>query len=73
MFLWFLDTSTTAPYIGCVELMKQTRIVGGVLADKDDWPWMAALLRDKTDHAVEFSLQTNTFSQLHTALTNNVT
>jgi secreted trypsin-like serine protease len=36
--------------LGCGELMKQTtRIVGGVPADKGEWPWMAALLRDKTD------------------------
>ncbi|KAI9564714.1 hypothetical protein GHT06_008455 [Daphnia sinensis] len=44
--------STTVPTVkkGCGELMKQTtRIVGGVPADKGEWPWMAALLRDKTD------------------------
>lgn len=36
--------------LGCGELMKQTtRIVGGVPADKGEWPWMAALLRDQTD------------------------
>ena len=38
------------PKKGCGELMKQaTRIVGGQPADKGEWPWMAALLRDKTD------------------------
>lgn len=43
MFLTLTD-------VGCGELMKQTtRIVGGVPADKGEWPWMAALLRDKTD------------------------
>lgn len=26
-----------------------TRIVGGQPADKGEWPWIAALLRDKTD------------------------
>lgn len=35
---------------GCGDHMKQTtRIVGGQPADKGEWPWMAALLRDKTD------------------------
>ncbi|XP_046644536.1 proclotting enzyme-like isoform X2 [Daphnia pulicaria] len=42
--------TAATPKKGCGELMKQTtRIVGGVPADKGEWPWMAALLRDKTD------------------------
>lgn len=44
------STTVTTVKKGCGELMKQTtRIVGGVPADKGEWPWMAALLRDKTD------------------------
>ncbi|XP_046460216.1 proclotting enzyme-like isoform X1 [Daphnia pulex] len=48
------QATTAAPKqgtkLGCGELMKQTtRIVGGVPADKGEWPWMAALLRDQTD------------------------
>jgi secreted trypsin-like serine protease len=43
----FMDLIDT---LGCGELRKQmTRIVGGVPADTGEWPWMAALLRDKTD------------------------
>jgi len=35
---------------GCGALSKQlTRIVGGQPADKGEWPWMAALLRDSDD------------------------
>jgi hypothetical protein len=42
----FMDLIDT---LGCGELRKQmTRIVGGVPADTGEWPWMAALLRDKT-------------------------
>ncbi|XP_046441759.1 transmembrane protease serine 9-like [Daphnia pulex] len=42
--------TAATPKKGCGELRKQmTRIVGGVPADTGEWPWMAALLRDKTD------------------------
>jgi secreted trypsin-like serine protease len=36
---------------GCGEHSEKvnTRIVGGRPADKGEWPWMAALLRDGTD------------------------
>ena len=29
--------------------MQNARIVGGQKSDRGKWPWMAALLRDKTD------------------------
>ncbi|XP_057369709.1 serine proteinase stubble-like isoform X1 [Daphnia carinata] len=44
------STTVAAVRKGCGEHMKQTtRIVGGQPADKGEWPWMAALLRDMTD------------------------
>ena len=40
-------------HLGCGELIKvparSPRIVGGKPADANEWPWMAALLHDKTD------------------------
>jgi len=42
--------TTSSSKRGCGALSKQlTRIVGGQPADKGEWPWMAALLRDSDD------------------------
>lgn len=46
----FFVNHTFVVITGCGALSKQlTRIVGGQPADKGEWPWMAALLRDSDD------------------------